>query len=520
MLVHRTAAVAGQMQWQPVAGRNAPSPPPVYAVRPTGYQEEEPESRLTRFVGRQVQLQMRGGEDPGAVDEMTVDGEVVVQQQRLLPESEPQTTMEIRGKTLRVISLGNDRYRLFVAGDDRQLAVVSANELLLQGTAIHLDQSANRLWIEGAGKMHLDGKAGGNGMETPPGRSVFQAVSDSTQTSAPGSGVTTVDWRGGMVFDGQKIYFETDVHSHSRQASRTDGSVTITNTRSAALSIALTRRIDFGQRQLPPADSDIKAEKLVMVGWMSAGDVAFPKTWQPAEDRRVQVATEKYDVAGAIVSNQEVHAPRATFDVVTGRVNCKGPGSIIVRQKAGSDSSGGVPANLASGGKRSGNIDFVKVDFDSRFDGNLENRELHFHGNVHTFYVDISQWHATPDESVIRRPGNRGMIMDCDNLVLAQWTPQSGEPTLEMTATGNARIRGSQFDASAERISYTQMTNLLVIEAPNRSNAELRFSRPGQTNRGLMVAKTITYNLVTGETQVQEMKQMDYSQQGSLRSSR
>ena len=40
---------------------------------------------------------------------LTVDGDVVVQQQKWLPGSTPQTTLEIRGRTLRVIALPHDR---------------------------------------------------------------------------------------------------------------------------------------------------------------------------------------------------------------------------------------------------------------------------------------------------------------------------------------------------------------------------------------------------------------------------
>ena len=109
------------------------------------------------------------------------------------------------------------------------------------------------------------------------------------------------------------------------------------------------------------------------------------------------------------------------------------------------------------------------------------------------------------------------MLLDCEDLVLVQWTPRQSEPTVEMIATGNARVKGHQFDSSAERISYIQSTGIVTVEAPNRGNAELWFEQPGQSNRGHLIAKTITYNLATGGYEVQEFKQLNYSQQGRIR---
>ena len=63
--------------------------------------------------------------------------------------------------------------------------------------------------------------------------------------------------------------------------------------------------------------------------------------------------------------------------------------------------------------------------------------------------------------------------MDCQQLTLAQWTPQGSKPVIEMVATGNSRVKGGQFDAIAERISYTEANGQVTIEAPSRGNAEL-----------------------------------------------
>ena len=48
--------------------------------------------------------------------------------------------------------------RLLVAGTPEQAASVVAKNLKLRGQNIHLDQAANKLWVEGAGTMRLKTK--------------------------------------------------------------------------------------------------------------------------------------------------------------------------------------------------------------------------------------------------------------------------------------------------------------------------------------------------------------------------
>ncbi len=464
----------------------------------------------TRFVGRQVQLQMLGGPDPGAIDEITVDGDVVVQQQQFIPDGQFNTVLELRGQQLRGVTRGGQQNRLYISGTPSQPATVTAREIALSGGEIHLDQLANRLWIDGPGEMQL----------TPEERpSIAQSVS--TGAAAAGSkpegwmssGITTVQWAGGMVFDGEKLYFETDVQSHSRQTSSTDSSVTTTTTTSAALSILLNQRIDFQQASEANKTNNLKVDKLVMVGWMEAGQAAFPGTHQANKNRQVWIAAGKYDSSGTLVSNQELYSPRTTFDVNSGDANCLGRGTVIVRQLAKSTSTNAPTASLASSGKRSGPIDFIRVDFEDSFTGNIENRKLSFHGNVHTLYTDSLEWGDVPTDAELRNPERRGMMLDCDELVLAQWTPGGGNPVVDMTATGNARVKGSQFDATAERISYFEGNGLVTVEAPTRGDAEFWFQQPDRPNRGHLIAKRIVYNLTTGTYEVDQMKQMDYSQE-------
>jgi lipopolysaccharide export system protein LptA len=489
--------------WQQAVPESVTPPRPVEAAngdraRPAG---------KTRFVGQQVQLQMLGGDDSGAIEEITVDGDVVVQQQQAGPDGQFTTVLEIRGQQLRGVSLPDEQSRLYVAGTPSRPATVTAREIALSGLQIHLDQTANRLWIDGSGEMQL--RAGNRqphsrlaGFESPP---------DSSPVPM-NAGNTTVQWAGGMVFDGEKLYFETGVQSHTRQTSAADGVLSTTTTTSAALSIVLNQRIDFQKTDGAKQPNNLKADKLVMVGWMDRNQAAFPNSHVENSLRQVWIASGRYDETGKLVSSQELYSPRATYDVDGGEINCQGNGTVMVRQLAGDAAGDPAPARLPHSGQRSGPIDFIRVDFDERFTGNLQQRQLNFRGNVHTLYTDTVQWTDIPADSVLRNPLRRGMMLDCDELVLVQWSPRGGDPVVDMTATGNARVKGSQFDATAERISYFEGNGLVTVEAPERGDAEFWFQKPDQTDRGHLIARRIVYNLATGTYEVDQMKQLDYSQ--------
>jgi len=226
---------------------------------------------------------------------------------------------------------------------------------------------------------------------------------------------------------------------------------------------------------------------------------------------------------GQLISNQEVLAPRVTYDAGSSGIRCDGRGTVIARQIAGAENKlNAAPAQFASSRHSSGSIEYIKVDYDESFTGNLDpkkhekgGRRLEFQGNVHCFYTQTLDWESQPPESLLQQADPPAMLMDCDLLTLDQWTPHGSETTVDMVATGNARISGNQFRATAERISFSQSNVLVVLDAPIRANVEIWFADPRGGSTGHAIAKTVTYNIETGECQWQQGKQIDYSQNGS-----
>jgi len=88
---------------------------------------------------------------------------------------------------------------------------------------------------------------------------------------------------------------------------------------------------------------------------------------------------------------------------------------------------------------------------------------------------------------------DRGAVISCDRLTVAQMAVPGGEPALELEATGNTVVEGRTFMARGARVSYAQSKDLLILEGDGRNDAELfrQLTLGGPTNR--TAAKKIHY---------------------------
>ena len=498
---------------------------------PTQISGVQQKSKLLKFVGNQVQLQMlpystqKGpdGKSPvGSFKEMTVQGDVVVQQ---FDSKTDLTTasLEIRGQVLRAIAMEPKLYRLFVSGREDQPATVAAKELLLSGQDIRMDQIANRLWMDGAGEMQLVHsaklKAQSVAFSTPDNSSPTPPDSTSTET-----GSTIVQWLGGMVFDGQQVYFETEVDSETRQQDA-QGVITITRTHAAALSLVLNQHLNFRQSRDVLQEAAYQIETMVMVGKLPASEAAFPQTHRAPRSQEVRIDVHKYAANQNLSSTQQINVRRATIAVGSDTnpsktIRCQGPGSLVLRQLH-SPTKGKQPtsqfASLSQSSNRKANpIDLIQVKFDQSLRGDMDSRQLTIEGNVHTYYDAIDSWTIQPSEQRIHQPDSNAVVLDCQKLELAQWSP-GGQMTTELNATGNARVNSNQFKAQGEQIKYDELSGQVVIESTGRGYAEIWYSPPGQTTqKGHMLAEKIRYNLLTRSLQVDNTRQIDLPNMGPI----
>jgi len=79
-----------------------------------------------------------------------------------------------------------------------------------------------------------------------------------------------------------------------------------------------------------------------------------------------------------------------------------------------------------------------------------------------------------------------------------------------MLATGNAHLFSETFEATASRVSYSQATDVLVVEGTPRTDANLWFKQtPNDKNPTHLIAEKISYRISDQWTQTQGVKNLN-----------
>jgi hypothetical protein len=222
---------------------------------------------------------------------------------------------------------------------------------------------------------------------------------------------------------------------------------------------------------------------------------------------------------GELVQQQEVVVPYATVNMQSNTIAARGPGFVVshTRNKSSASAPATVPFPIRQPDRNSSAsaLTFVRTNFDQSVLANLSGRDVRLVGNVRVLYAPVETWtaHFDPDQAA-NHPGS--IRLTCDQLQLAQWTPRgSGQPTSEMIAKGNAHVIGDLFESTADRISYNQATDILVIEGSARTDAHLWYQQDAQSERVPLVAGKILYRPSDQWTEIQRVKNATIIQTGS-----
>jgi hypothetical protein len=84
--------------------------------------------------------------------------EVVIEEDVRVQQAAPDGAIawEINGQRLQITPQGDQRFRLAVSGSPQSPTRVQAQQMLLTGQIVQLDQTANRLWIDGSGHLRAE----------------------------------------------------------------------------------------------------------------------------------------------------------------------------------------------------------------------------------------------------------------------------------------------------------------------------------------------------------------------------
>ncbi|MEX0642180.1 MAG: hypothetical protein WD468_05740, partial [Pirellulales bacterium] len=312
-------------------------------------------------------------------------------------------------------------------------------------------------------------------------------------TGAPVLPPLDVRWQGRMRFDGETIRFEKLVEA-SGQTQRL-----LTETLAARLS----RRVNF-------AAASHARDETTLAGIECQGGVFFENRTTDAE---------------GLASIEWIQTRDLKIDHVTGDLLAHGPGWLRTVRRGGTDPlAAGNPlakqnASMARR-ERPGppELALLHVDFQRSVTGNVHAREMFLADRVRAVYGPISDWQAAAPSGDQRRLGERDVVMTCDRLGIAQVERDYGwkRQPVELEATGNAQVEGTGFTASADRITYAQSKDLLVLDGTGRSDAELT----RQTEVGGPVSRTnarkILYWRTEGRVELDDWKFLNVGAGGPL----
>jgi len=102
-------------------------------------------------------------------------------------------------------------------------------------------------------------------------------------------------------------------------------------------------------------------------------------------------------------------------------------------------------------------------------------------------------------------------VLKSDVLRFAQWTPRNAEPRQEMQAEGNTSIKSELFEAVADRLSYNDATDILVIEGKPPANAKLTYRSTAKAQPKTMVAQKVMYRLSDQMAKISDVRNVEGS---------
>ncbi len=453
-----------------------------------------------KFTGKTVEVDFSGSDRDAEISQLVIEGQVVIHE--IQPSDPSSPPLEIAGEQVFLLPQGKDLFRLNVAGNAR----IIGKGLHLTGPDIHLDQRANRLWVVGAGTMNV---------EKPQ-----EAEEIGNANSRPEN--IAISWQGGMIFDGLKMYFEDNVTAAGVQQDNEKNSQV--RSLSAALSVMLKNEIDFKQLK-GDGGSDIgkvEIREMILVDRLSDDKRVFDKSPVTAADggyRPVVFEKLEFDDFGQIVSKQKMIVPHASIDMVNGDVRASGPGTLMNWQNGKMEGASGMFRQASAPMNREGEQEsksFVRINFDKLLIADGQNDHVRIDGKVRMLYAPVDHFEQQFNPDNATRPVG-AVKLTCEQMEMAQWKQRgNAKKTNEFSASGNARIVGDQFDATADRLNYSEIKDLLTLEGSTRTTANLSYVEPNSTGQRKLAAGKILYRPSDGWTEIQQVQEASMNQQGSL----
>ncbi|MDZ4819748.1 MAG: hypothetical protein SGJ20_12335 [Planctomycetota bacterium] len=452
------------------------------------------------------------------LNDLQIDGNVRLVEVRLAQASTglvqngaaPLPPMSIFGDLVRVDRASDPSASISVRG---RPAEVADRGMKMIGDVIRMERGQNMLWIEGPGQMTLPPNSRNLTLTSSPVRPVSSVAAQpaaprNSLTSRGMGGPVTIDFQGGMTFDGLTATFQKQVVVSTERRTVQAAHPTVPRTermqlKSELVEARLQQRVDFAAMNGRSSQQDANWQRVVCKG-------------------EVNMFVQASDHRGPAANDQMLFRD-LTLEQETGAIHALGPGWIEsfrlgearslgnmgqrpgvaggqsptgarlasdlraphLAQRPGDDgnwTSGAAVGNNAGGKKEQ--INYTFVTFEREVTGNLNHGELTLHQDVRAISGPVSNWSQKLDPDHFERNGPDTISIKADQLTMAQ-TPGEGQAggASEIRAAGNISVEGmrfgatserpegSQFRATAERLSYAESKGQMVLEGNGRNDA-------------------------------------------------
>jgi hypothetical protein len=322
-------------------------------------------------------------------------------------------------------------------------AEASLPGMVLVGNDMEVRPNENRANVIGAGKMTVVAPARNAATNGPP---------------------VTIQWAREMQFDGLTGQFADQVVARGSHRTEKQEWLRFVG-HGDELDVTLSQRVDF---------RNPRQQGSIEVRGMRFGGSVF------LENRLVTVA-------GQLKSFDQMQVQDLNIDQYTGNLTGAGPGWMIHRGQpaAGAD---GAPTPRPSKNQ----LQFLRVDFAKQMVGNIQEREVRFEDDIRCLFGFVADWQSQLVFKGRESLGDQDVLLTCRFMDVVEMGTANHGDSLELRATGNARIIGRSFSGDGDRLSYARGKDLLILEGDGRQDAILRFRKtPGTDPVELTVAKVL-----------------------------
>ena len=404
---------------------NPPPPPAPAAVRgPQAPDRERPaQVPLDRFTvsGRAVHVELVPHGEELAVAAATIERDAKLEQFSAAAGT-TERSLFVSGDRLRVADAHLPDTRVTISGNP---GYVEAGGMTLWGGVIELAKRANRLWIDGPGRLSLP------------------ITQDLDGQALPRAQTLAIDWKKRLDFQSNTAMFEGTVVARSEQQSLA----------TEKLEAMLTQAVDFAN---PRAVGGKTGKMPELAGVRSHG--------------RTMLDSRQLGDDGTQIGMSRMEASDLAVDRITGRITGVGPGWVThVTRGEGPRLFGPEAQNdkkrAAAAAAPPNRFTYLHVTFRRGIEGNINRRAIKFFDHTRTVYGPVADWNAVLDGNRPELLGPDGMVLEAGALEVREMNRRAGGKRgwFELDATDDVVAEGQRFTARGTRMTYAEENDLLML---------------------------------------------------------